>query len=64
MKVELAAIIELAENFECCPECGNEYKGKHWCDICQDRVGIPERAYWFAEYLKKLNVKLSEETKK
>ena len=51
----LKAIIKLAEEFECCPECGgtNLIGGGHLCADCKERVAVPDDAHWFAEWLKK-----------
>jgi len=51
----LRAIVKLAEEFECCPECGstNLIGGGHLCGDCNERVAVPDDAYWFAEWLKK-----------
>jgi len=47
-------IIELAEEFECCPECGstNLIGGGHLCGDCHERVAVPDDAYWFSQFLK------------
>jgi len=49
-------IIKLAEDFECCPYCGNpELKvSNHYCEKCKERISVPEEAYNFAQYLKEL----------
>lgn len=51
----LRAIVKLAEEFECCPHCGNaELKiNNHYCEKCKERIVEPDDAYWFAEWLKK-----------
>lgn len=47
-------IIELAENFDCCPHCGNyNLENNHYCEECKQRIVEPDDAYWFAQYLKK-----------
>jgi len=53
-KIEIDEIIKMAENFECCPYCGNpNLKNEHFCDVCKERIVEPCNAHWFAEYLKK-----------
>ena len=53
-KIEIDEIIKMAENFECCPYCGNlNLDSEHSCNVCKKRFLKPDDAYWFAEYLKK-----------
>ena len=47
-------IIKLAEDFECCPTCGNTVIQSHFCKICKERYSVPQDAYYFAQYLKEL----------
>jgi len=50
----LKAIVKLAEDFECCPHCGDtKLKNNHYCGKCKKRIVEPDDAYWFAEWLKK-----------
>jgi hypothetical protein len=56
-KITLELVIEFAENFECCPECGDVNDGAlyhHLCEKCNKRVAIPDDAYYFAQWLKKV----------
>ena len=46
-------IIIMAQDFECCPHCGNTAIESHWCPACKERIIEPANAYWFAEFLKK-----------
>jgi hypothetical protein len=48
-------IIKLAEEFRCCPYCGNmNLDTNHYCNCKEGKKGFtePDDAYWFAEYLK------------
>jgi hypothetical protein len=53
-KNTLDQVIELAESFRCCPECGATDTASHDCHHCNIRIVELDDAYWFAEYLKKL----------
>lgn len=52
MKVDLSEIIELAEEFECCPYCGRTDIESHFCKHCKKRISTVYDAVWFANYLK------------
>ena len=53
MKVDIKEIILLAENFECCPYCGDyELDSDHYCDKCFNRIVTPDDGYYFAQFLK------------
>ena len=55
-------IIKCAEEFECCPDCGNPDADSHFCDRCHERISVREDAGWFAQYLrKKYNMELKED---
>jgi len=52
-QIDLQTIIEMAQEFECCPDCGNtEFPDTvHYCPKCMTRISTPEDAVWFAKYL-------------
>jgi hypothetical protein len=44
----------MAEEFECCPICGDWTDiGGHYCGKCDERYVTEDDAHSFAEYLKK-----------
>ena len=47
-------IIDMAEEFECCPECGSQnlIGGGHLCGDCKERVAVPDEVGWFVEHLR------------
>ena len=51
-KQYLEEIIKLAEEFSCCPNCGNPEASGHFCEKCNERYVTEDGAEWFAEYLK------------
>ena len=54
-KEERATIIQLADQFECCPECGNTEIQSHWCPKCKKEFAMSGDAGWFAKHLKDRN---------
>lgn len=52
-KETLEKIIKEAEDFECCPNCGDwNNLGGHYCGSCEERYVTEEDAFFFAKYLK------------
>lgn len=50
--VDIEEIINLAENFGCCPHCGNPAAHFNFCKECNKRYETEDDASWFAQYLK------------
>lgn len=50
--VQVEDIIKEAEEFTCCPHCGNTAIEKNYCPVCEREFTTPGRATMFAEYLR------------
>lgn len=52
-------ILQKAIEYECCPHCGNEAIGNHWCPKCREAfhlsLEVPEG---FIQYLQDLRIKM------
>ena len=59
----LDKIMELAEGFECCPQCGTTEIESHYCPLCKKRIVTPDDAYWFSEFIKRNKGKLLKDEK-
>ncbi len=52
--VDIDKIINLADNFKCCPICGDENSGYKKCNHCGQKFDERETAIFFSRYLYKL----------
>lgn len=52
VEVSIVLIIEMAEEFRCCPDCGSVDVDGHSCLHCRRRFTRAEDALWFAEFLR------------